>query len=564
MSDDPSGRPVRVLLGVAIAALLGLAVVALLGRATFGSQPEALPAPRFIDDTDRAGFDHRYDGEFAFFVGGGVAVFDCDGDRKPDIYFAGGSEPAALYRNESEVGGPLRFVPVVSPVTDLDDVTGAYPLEVDGDGVIDLAVLRRGGNVLLRGIGACAFEAANDAWSFDGGTAWTAAFSATWETTTGWPTLAFGNYLDQSSENPERLCADNVLVRPKPDGAGFAAPVPLSPGWCSLSILFSDWDRSGRRDLRVSNDRHYYSATGDGEEQLWRISRAEPPHLYTEAEGWQRVQIWGMGIASYDLTGDGYPEYFLTSQADNKLQTLEDGPTEPRFRDMALEAGVTATRPYVGDTTLPSTAWHAEFQDVNNDSFVDLFVGKGNVEAVPEYAAADPSNLLIGQTDGTFVEGAETAGIVSYDRARGAALADLNLDGMLDLVVVYRREPVRVWRNAGPAYSVGTAQAPASHWLAVQLGQEGTNTQAIGAWVEVRIGDRVIQREVTVGGGHASGQLGWTHFGVGPATEVEVRVQWPDGEVGPWLPVDADQFVLVERDADAAEPWVPAAGPTQP
>ena len=65
------------------------------------------------------------------------------------------------------------------------------------------------------------------------------------------------------------------------------------------------------------------------------------------------------------------------------------------------------------------------------------------------YATRDPSNLLIGQADGTFVEGAEAAGIVSYDRARGAALVDLDLDGLLDLVVVNRVEPVSVWRNVG-------------------------------------------------------------------------------------------------------------------
>ena len=146
-----------------------------------------------------------------------------------------------------------------------------------------------------------------------------------------------------------------------------------------------------------------------------------------------------MGIASQDLTGDGYPEVFLTSQGDNKLQTLDDGPAQPTYRDIALERGVTAQRPFVGGDVLPSTAWHPEFEDVNNDGFVDLFVSKGNVDAQSGNATRDPSNLLIGQADGTFVEGAEAAGIVGFDRARGAALVDLNLDGMLDLVVVNRR-----------------------------------------------------------------------------------------------------------------------------
>ena len=64
------------------------------------------------------------------------------------------------------------------------------------------------------------------------------------------------------------------------------------------------------------------------------------------------------------------------------------------------------------------------------------------MRTLADYAMRDPSNLLIGQADGTFVEGGMDAGIVSFARARGAALADLNLDGMLDLVIVNRRENV--------------------------------------------------------------------------------------------------------------------------
>ena len=217
-------------------------------------------------------------------------------------------------------------------------------------------------------------------------------------------------------------------------------------------MLFSDWSRSGRRDLRMTNDRHYYR---DGSDQLWRVAPGEAPQLYTEADGWRPLQIWGMGIASEDLTGDGHPEVFLTSQGDNKLQTLADGPTRPAYEDIALSRGATAHRPFAGGDVLPSTAWHAEFADVNNDGFSDLFVAKGNVEAEEGYATRDPSNLLIGQADGTFVEGAETAGIVSYERARGGALVDLNLDGMLDLVVVNRRRAGHAvaQRGSGPGWA---------------------------------------------------------------------------------------------------------------
>ena len=513
--------------------------------------------PLFVEESAAAGIHHSYDGDFTYFVGGGVAVFDCNDDGRPDLYFAGGIEPAALYRNESPIAGELQFTHVPEAATDLNRVTGAYPLDIDSDGEVDLAVLRLGGNVLLRGLGNCLFERANEAWMFDGGDLWTAAFSAKWEGSAEWPTLAFGNYVALTETGRQtNTCSDNVLVRPDAVRPGFADPIPLSPGWCTLSILFSDWDRSGRRDLRMTNDRHYYR---DGEEQLWRVADGEPPRLYTKEEGWQTMRIWGMGIASYDLTGDGLPEVFLTSQGDNKLQTLVDGAAEPNYVDIALDRGANAHRPFAGeDTVLPSTAWHAEFQDVNNDGYVDLFIAKGNVEAMPEFAQADPSNLLLGQPDGTFIESAEAAGILSFARGRGAALADFNLDGMLDLVEVNRRENVKLWRSVGSGEA--DQPAPIGNWISVQLEQSGPNRDAIGSWIEVRMGERTSQREVTVGGGHAGGQLGWIHFGLGDADRAEIRVQWPDGESGPWLAVDSNQFVIVERGASEARPWLPPQG----
>jgi hypothetical protein len=325
-------------------------------------------------------------------------------------------------------------------------------------------------------------------------------------------------------------------------------------------MLFSDWDRSGRRDLRVSNDRHYYSDLGDGQEQLWRVEPGKTPRLYTADDGWVAVRLQGMGIGSYDVNGDRYPDMYLTSQGANVLQSLLTGPSQPMYRDLALKLGVSATRPSTGGDPLPSTAWHPEFQDVNNDGFIDLLVTKGNVDQQPDYATRDPSDLFIGQPDGTFVQVAEAAGILDYGRARGAALADFNVDGLPDLVEVFYKDPVRVWRNTG----VGGAAAAAGHWLDVRPAQPGPNRDAIGAWIEVKVGEVTLRRELTVGGGHAGGQLGWVHFGLGPADAAEVRVLWPDGTAGPWLHATADQFVTVERDATAILPWLPPAGSAAP
>ena len=171
---------------------------------------------------------------------------------------------------------------------------------------------------------------------------------------------------------------------------------------------------------------------------------------------------------------------------------------------------------------------------IGSDSFV--------IARVPEGATA--GELII--------ESGEQAGIVTFDRGRGAALADLNLDGLLDLVQVNFGSPVRIWRNTGSGASDNPQMG---HWLGVQLSDPGANRDAIGSWIEVKTGETTVEREVTVGGGHESGRLGPIHFGLGAADQAEVRVTWPDGEQGPWIPVAADRYVTLERGSDDATPW---------
>jgi hypothetical protein len=561
----------RRIVGVAVSVAVLAAIVILvagvgLGRLLPGATPSvALGTPLFVDETVSSGIDQTYTGEFPYSVGGGIAVLDCDDDGRPDLYVAGGTGAAAVYRNQSPVGGPLRFSKVADPVAELTGVLGAYPIDVDADAISDLIVLRDGENVALRGLGGCRFERANESWGLAGGDSITTAFSATWEDETRLPTLAFGNYVaDAATQDPDHLCADNELFRPAVEGAPrYGDPIRLTPAWCALSVLFSDWDRSGRRDLRISNDRHYYSDLSDGQEQLWRIEPREPPRLYTADDGWVALRLQGMGIGSYDVNGDRFPDAYLTSQGPNVLQSLLSGPSQPMYRDLALKLGVSATRPSAGGDPLPSTAWHPEFQDVNNDGFIDLFVSKGNVDQQADYATKDPSDLFLGQPDGTFVQVAEAAGILDFGRARGAALADFDLDGLPDLVEVFYDAPVRIWRNTGLA-SNGAAPGQAGHWLGVRVTQPGPDRDGVGAWIEVKVGDVTLSRELTIGGGHAGGQLGWVHFGLGPADGAEVRVQWPDGTLGPWLQTAADQFVIVDRDAGSLRPWTPPAGTTAP
>ncbi len=509
--------------------------------------------PRFVEETDASGFQSRFEGEGEFLVGGGVATFDCDGDGLPEVYVTAGVNRSKFYRNKSTRGGPIKLLEERSGL-ELTNANGAYPLDIDGDGNTDLVVLRVGEVQVFRGLGACKFERANTAWNVVTSNAWHSAFSATWERGQSWPTLAFGTYTDRSRpEFPWGSCTPGLMLRPASNGKGFAPPLPLTPGHCALSMLFSDWNRSGEAALRVSNDREYYKG---GQEQLWKMTPGAPPALYTPAQGWKPLQIWGMGIASHDLDGDGLPEIFLTSMSDNKLQKL-DAASEgkvPTYSDIAYKRGVTAHRPYVGGDVHPSTAWHSQFADVNHDGLADLFIVKGNISFMPDFAALDPNNLLLQQADGRFFEAGHLAGIARVKRGRGGMLADLNGDGLLDMLVVNRWDKAQLWRNVG----AGTADKPLpmGGWLQLRLTQGGANRDAVGAWVEVDLGvdvggagnKRIIRQELTVGGGHASGHSGRMHFGLGTAKDIKVRVQWPFANWSEWENVAANGFYTIDKE----------------
>lgn len=530
---------------VVLAVLAGLMVL----RPAAAS--DEMIVPRFSDETQASGIDSVYAGEWQYMVGGGAAVFDCNADGFPDMLLAGGEKPANFYVNTARQGGPLTFARQPSGL-EFDAVTGAYPLDVDSDGIMDVVVLRVGENIIMKGEGNCRFSRSNEAWGFAGGDGWSTAFAAIWEKDAAWPTLAIGNYIDRTQElEPWGSCTPNWLHRPAPGAKGFAPPLALTPSYCPLSMLFTDWSNSGTADLRVSNDREYYEG---GHEQMWRMTPGKPPQLYSKAEGWRYLRIWGMGIAGYDLDADGYQEYALTSMADNKLQTLAKPPQqgtrpEPSYKDVAWAKGATAHRPFMGDDLRPSTGWHTDFQDVNNDGRADLFIAKGNVSEMPDFAMKDPNNLLVQGVDGKFTEMAGVAGVASLAQARGGAVTDFNLDGLVDLLVVNRNSTAEIWRNTTPG---------AGNWIAVQLKQPAPNIGGVSAMVEVRTAEGVQRREITVGGGHVSGQAGWIHFGIGGAAHADLRVRWPGEDWGEPITVPVNGFAIVDKTGAAGHAWRPA------
>ncbi len=432
-------RKVAVALAVVVlvaAAAGAFAFTQLRGGAT--GPGAALGPPHFVEEAVAAGVDHTYGGPFRYAAGGGVAVFDCDADGRPDLYIAGGENPAALYRNESPVGGALRFTAVPDPVLDVTAVNGAYPIDIDGDGhrrpgrpprwaARPAARARRlPVRAGQRALVVRRRDAASRPRSARRGRAtrhcrhWPSASTSTLDAAGDTTTDCAGEHArstgrDGRPRTPRRSRWRRASARCRCCSATGTGPAGVTCGSATTGTTTT------RRTARSSSG---------GSAPASRRGCTRPP----TAGSASRSRAWAS--RSYDLTGDGYPDVFLTSQGENRLQTLTAGPTKPTYRDIGLKRGVNAAEPFTGGDKLPSTAWHPEFQDVNNDGFVDLFVSKGNVDNIPDYAKKDPSNLLLGQPDGTFVEGAEAAGILSFAQGRGAALADFNLDGLVDLVEV--------------------------------------------------------------------------------------------------------------------------------
>ncbi|MGR3510763.1 MAG: CRTAC1 family protein [Sulfitobacter sp.] len=495
--------------------ILALALVAL-------AQP-TLAQPLF-QDVSRALPKHQYTGGWEHFVGGGLSAFDCSGDGRPDMVAAGGSAPLLLLKNVSD-RDDIAFEPAKLP-TEITHVTGAYPLDIDADGVLDLYVMRVGPDKVLRGGADCSFEDMTQRWGIPQSDQWTTSFTAWWNDDMAFPTMAVGHYVDRADpQGPFGTCDSNTLLIPAADEAPYYTAQVLNPGFCALSMLAAQ-DARGQLSLRISNDRHYY--VSGGSEQLWEI---EAKRFLAQEDGWPAVSLWGMGIASRDLTGDQRDEVMLTSMGDQLMQIAQIDGT---YKNAPYDIGTYAHSPYLKGDGRPSTGWHAAFADVDNDARADLFIAKGNVDQMPSMAMLDPNNLLIQGADGRFTEAGATAGVADTARSRGAALADFDGDGLVDLAVVNRRADMRLYRNV---------TSDAGHWVKVQLEGPEKNRFAIGARVIVMTEGIRQSQQITIGGGHAGATLLPLHFGIGAEQQATVQVQWPDGTLGTFVKALADTTI---------------------
>lgn len=159
----------------------------------------------------------------------------------------------------------------------------------------------------------------------------------------------------------------------------------------------------------------------------------------------------------------------------------------------------------------------------------------------------------MGDAQGGFSENGIQAGINRNTNGRGGIVEDFNADGMLDLLVVNRKTNVSLFRNQGAEMPWG--HRPMGNWIKIELNNGAINPNAIGAKINVKTGNLSQERIVQIGGGHASGQLGFVHFGLGVAERAEIRVQWPNGDWSHPYKVFANHHVVIKKDASTPQYW---------
>ncbi|MCA8958118.1 MAG: ASPIC/UnbV domain-containing protein [Planctomycetes bacterium] len=136
-----------------------------------------------------------------------------------------------------------------------------------------------------------------------------------------------------------------------------------------------------------------------------------------------------------------------------------------------------------------------------------------------------------------FVDAGYVSGADRIEDSRGVAAIDIEGDGDLDLIVQGVERPTVLLVNQG---------CPGTHWLQVRLRGTRSNRDAIGARIEVRIGERMLVREVTSTAGFISGRSLMSHFGLGGATKVDsLTVHWPRGGSKTLTDVAVDQRLTI-------------------
>jgi len=534
------------------------------------------PFPSFIDVAGDAGValvnvsGGAEKGYIVEAIGNGAGFFDFDNDGDLDLviangstiegYETGGHPLVALYRNS---GGRFHDVTRDAGLDRTGWGVGVCVADFDNDGNQDFYVTAYGPNVLYRNVGNGTFEDVTDRAGV-GDTRFSTNCAFGDYDRDGGVDLYVANYLRFDPESiPRRgesddstctfmnvpvLCGPlglpgepDVLYRNELDGT-FTDVTETAGigdlGHYGFGVVFSDLDNDGWPDIYVANDSvPNFLFHNDQDGTFSEVGLASG--TARNEEGFVQA---GMGVAVGDYDMNGYLDIFVTNFArDTNTLYRNLGGRSLFFIDATASANL-------GEGSLAHLGWGAGFADLDNDGLEDLFVANGHI-----YPSVDA--LDVGQSYRQRKEIYRNIGGAAFEEmtlkmggdsveekaARGAAFGDYDNDGDIDVLVINMNGPPSLYRNEG---------GNLNNWVSFELEGDRSNRDAIGARIEIAVGDSVSVREVRSGGSYLSHNDLRVHFGLGRAMRVDrVRIHWPGGEVEELRDVEANRFLKVREGA---------------
>lgn len=501
-------------------------------------------------------------------MAGGVAVFDYNGDGRPDIFFANGADLATLKKTSSKYWNRLYRNDGNGHFTDVTEQAGLKGTgfdvgvavgDYDNDGHPDLFIAGVHGNTLYHNNGDGTFTDVTHKAGLDKfadpeyGPLWSEAAAWVDVNGDGLLDLVVVNYLQWTySEKP--LCViENVpeychprYYKGQPDqlflNQGNGTFKDVSKEWGirdqvgkGMGVGVADYDGDGKPDLFVTNDAEYnflFHNLGNMFEEV-----AFPANVALAEDG---VFISGMGLDFRDYNNDGWPDIAYVAIRNQ---------TFPLYRNTGKHEFVEETTPSgMRAETLPMAGFGAAFYDFDNDGWKDLFVTRGNVVAVwPKGEAFRQPNTVFRNlgASGKFQALTEQAGFTTAARHRGCAFGDFDGDGRIDAVTTSMDVNAELWMNRSP----GT-----NHWLGIALRGIKSNRDGIGARIKVVTAAGAQYNHQTSSVCYASSSLGPVHFGLGEEKVAKtVEIIWPSGIVQNLSNIKADQILHVIEPVKAAK-----------
>jgi len=307
-----------------------------------------------------------------------------------------------------------------------------------------------------------------------------------------------------------------------------AIPVSTDAGY-TFNGTWLNADGDGVPDLYLVNDHGNVALPN---QLLSNTSSEGAVSFAPNAEAGLDAAMLGMGVALADFNQDTLPDIIVTNFGQLHLyESLADG----TWYESSLSRGLAQ------DLTTQVVGWSVIAEDFDNDADLDVWTTFGSLPVShPDYdnPMEQPDALWV-QQDGRFEDGAPAWGLDDEGVGRGGIAVDLNEDGWLDIVTAPLITMPRVHLS----------RCGEASWLMVDLEQGGANPAAIGARVEVTANEHVHTRWVVSGGTQIFGSPpSLVHVGLGDATEVQsIWVTWPDGETSEVGPVAVNQVVQVVR-----------------